>query len=437
VLAQHGSGPAQFMLQLLNLMPVSQHVLVVLLHAADSSSFNKALLGVVSSRVEKLLSSSPGSFTAASGLGQQAAAIAALGSYCSYLAFAVGASEPEGPAAAPSDSGVLLQQQPLLDIATMLQRLVASSVPGGSSTSSSTGTTELQQPAGCSELDMAWRLALAMPFAASCMRLAGLNPSAAASPCMQAALSTLHTLRRLRALSPTTPGFGALPVCVGCCIHSCHLSSGQAATAAAAALGPFEPLSSRLDELSRVVASGSCLVDSSYWSICCPGLQQLLAVLAAAAVAASPVGPSGGGPVSLSARASRAQQQRQQDKAPVRAGGQQQPIAGSQAPGADGSAASTQAAATDTGKATPCSAAAAAGGGGAKSQSSASSSPAGAAAARHTTPLLLAPRGPTEVPSPPAMMLDALAAVSDPVRQQLQQAFISQYSTDDNPVSRW
>jgi hypothetical protein len=35
------------------------------------------------------------------------------------------------------------------------------------------------------------------------------------------------------------------------------------------------------------------------------------------------------------------------------------------------------------------------------------------------------------------MMLDALAAVSDPVRQQLQQAFISQYSTDDNPVSRW
>jgi hypothetical protein len=32
-------------------------------------------------------------------------------------------------------------------------------------------------------------------------------------------------------------------------------------------------------------------------------------------------------------------------------------------------------------------------------------------------------------------MLEALAAVSNSVRQQLQQAFISQYSTDDNPVS--
>lgn len=434
VLAQHGSGPAQFMLQLLELMPLSQHVLVVLLHAADSSSFNRALLGVVSSRVEKLLSSSPGSFTAASGLGQQAAAIAALGSYCSYLAFAAGASEPEGPAAVPSDSGVLLQQQPLLDIAAMLQRLLAGSIPGGGSSN----TTELQQPAGCSELDTAWRLALALPFAVSCMRLAALNPSAAASPCMQAALSTLHTLRRLPALSPTTPGFGALPVCVGCCIQSCHLSTGQAA---ALPVGPSDSLSSRLDELSRVVASGSCLVDSSYWSICCPGLQQLLAVLAAAAVAVSPVGPSTGGPGSLSASVLRAQQQRQQDNAAARACEQQQATADSQAPaapGADTSAASRKAGAANTGEATPRTAAAAAAAEGrAKSQSSTSSSPvAGAAAARHTTPLLLAPRGPPEVPSPPAVMLDALAAVSDPVRQQLQQAFISQYSTDDNPVSR-
>lgn len=429
VLAQHGAGPAQVLLQLLQLMPAGQHVLLLLLHAADSSSFNRALLGVMCSRVEKLLCSSPASFTAASGLGQQASAIVALGSYCSYLAFAAGAAEADAAgAAAQGQVASLLQQQPLLDIATMLQRLLASAA-----SCSIRGNTELQQGPGGSELDAAWRLALAVPFAVSCMRLAELNPAAANSPCMQAALQTLQALRRLPALGPTTSGFGALPVCVGCCIQSCHLSQAHPTAAAAA--------NSWQDELSLALGSGSCLVDSLYWSICCPGLQQLIAVLNAAAVAAS-TSPSGH--VSLSASALRAQQQRQQDRTPARTGlAQDVAAAGSSDKAVHGESdtlqvgcvagSSKNASAADVPKQTPQPNASAAAG--AKSHSSTSSSPAGAAAARHTTPLLLAPRAPPEVPSLPIVMVEALAAVSDPVRQQLQQAFISQYSTDDNPVS--
>lgn len=448
-LAQHGTGPAQVMLQLLQLMPADQHVLVLLLHAADSASFNRVLLGVVCSRVEKLLSSSPASFTAASGLGQQASAVVALGTYCSYLAFAAGAAEPTDAAAAGSSQAEsLLQQQPMLDVAAMLQRLLAGTVSAGARSSG-----ELQQQSGGSELDTAWRLALAVPFAVSCMRLAGLSLGAANSPCMQAALHTLHALRRLPALSPTTPGFGALPICVACSVLSCQAGQVQPAAAAAGA-----GLSSRADELSRALASGSCLVDGSYWSICCPGLQQLISTLhaASAAVGAPPSSASTAAPVSLTASALRAQQQQQhcqqqqQDKAAgdAEVEGQAATAAAhssdtSQAPqehaGVDATTVVRQAgAAVKSGQQThrPAVPAAPAGAGaGRKAQGSTNSSPSGAAAAaRHTTPLLLAPRGPPEVPSPPAVMLEALAAVSDPVRQQLQQAFISQYSTDDNPV---
>jgi hypothetical protein len=439
------------MLQLLQLMPADQHVLVLLLHAADSASFNRVLLGVVCSRVEKLLSSSPASFTAASGLGQQASAVVALGTYCSYLAFAAGAAEPTDAAAAGSSQpDALLQQQPMLDVAAMLQRLLAGTVSAGARSSG-----ELQQQSGGSELDTAWRLALAVPFAVSCMRLAGLSPCAANSPCMQAALHTLRALRRLPALSPTTPGFGALPICVACSVLSGQAGQVQP-TAAAAGAG----LSSKADELSRALASGSCLVDSSYWSICCPGLQQLISTLHAASAAlsapASSASTAGPAPISLTASALRAQQQQQQrqlqqlDKVAGDAGveGEAATAAAhrsdtSQAPdehaGVDATTVVRKAgAAMKSGQQThrPAVPAAPAGAGAAsKPQGSTNSSPSGpAAAARHTTPLLLAPRGPPEVPSPPAVMLEALAAVSDPVRQQLQQAFISQYSTDDNPV---
>jgi hypothetical protein len=48
---------------------------------------------------------------------------------------------------------------------------------------------------------------------------------------------------------------------------------------------------------------------------------------------------------------------------------------------------------------------------------------------------MLAPRAPPALDQPPPCVSAALAAVSDPLRQQLQQAFLGQYSTDDNPVS--
>jgi hypothetical protein len=440
------------MLQLMQLLPPGQHVLALLLHAADSNSFNRALLGVMCSRVEKLLGSSPGSFTAASGLGQQAAAVVALGCYCSYLAFAAGAVEPEvtPEAALPGDASgpaagverTLLQQQSLLDVATMLKRVLAGAVPAASS------APELQQqpPSGSSELDTAWRLALAVPFAVSCMRLAGLNTTAASSPSARAAWVVLQELRRLPALNPATAAFGALPVCIGCCIQGCQAEQehGAAASAGVTAWAGAEPGSrrelegsiERVQELSRVMASGSCLVDSSYWAICCPGLQQAVAALNAATTAVAEIGSDG--PVSLSTGALRAQQQLQ-DRTPARITARQE-VAGAMA---------TPAAAGQAGARGGVDAAAAAGGvpgagdtageptlsAAGKSQSSARSSPAGANPARYTIPLLLAPRGPPEVPAPPPVMLEALAAVSNSVRQQLQQAFISQYSTDDNPVS--
>lgn len=450
-LAQHGPGPARVMLQLMQLLPPGQHVLALLLHAADSSSFNRALLGVMCSRVEKLLHSSPGSFTAASGLGQQAAAMVALGCYCSYLAFAAGAGGPEvtPEAALPGDASgpaagverTLLQQQSLLDVATMLKRVLAGAVPAAS------GTPELQQqqPSVSSELDTAWRLALAVPFAVSCMRLARLNTAAASSPSARAAWSVLQELKRLPALNPATAAFGALPVCIGCCIQGSQAEQAQAAASTVVSAGAGAELGSkwemessveRVQELSKVMASGSCLVDSSYWAICCPGLQQAVAALNAATAAVADVGSEG--PVSLSTGALRAQQQLQ-GRTPARitarqevAGAMATPAAAGQA-GAQGGvdAAAAAGGAPGAGDTAGDPALSAAG----KSQSSARSSPAGANPARYTIPLLLAPRGPPEVPAPPPVMLEALAAVSNPVRQQLQQAFISQYSTDDNPVS--
>jgi hypothetical protein len=437
LLQQQAAGPAQVMLRMLQALPASQHVLLLLLHAADSSSFNGVLLGVLCGRVEKLLSSSPGSFTAASGLGQQASAITALGCYCSYLCFAAGAAAaPDGPAGRSHAEGPFLQQQPLLDIAALLQRLLR-----GCSTADSSEQQQ-QQRSDPSDLDAAWRMALAVPFAVSCMRLAELNPSAAASPSVHAAVNALQALRSLAALSPSSAGFGALPVCVGCCIQACSVVQGPASAAAAAvaaaAAAVHEGWGVDAAELCRVLAAGSCLVDGSYWSICCPGLQQLVALLNAATVAAAVAASS-------TAVGSRSQQQQQympvgkgtSTTTPGEAARGQAAAAGvtpqpcnstlasaSKAPGM-GSGEDAEAATTGPPQAA---------GSRAQGSSSSSSSPAGGPA-RHTTPLLLAPRCPPEVPSPPPAMAAALADVSDPMRQQLQQAFIAQYSTDDNPVS--
>jgi hypothetical protein len=435
LLPQHGSGPAHVMLRMLQALPASQHVLLLLLHAADSSSFNGVLLGVLCGRVEKLLGSSPGSFTAASGLGQQASAVVALGCYCSYLCFAAGAAAaaPEAPVGRSSGEGPLLQQQPLLDVATLLQRLLRGCITAGSP------QQQQHQRNDPGDLDTAWRVALAVPFAVSCMRLSEFNPSAAASPSAQAAVDTLHALRSLPALSPTSAGFGALPVCVGCCIQACKLVQGPAGASAAAAAAVHEGWGAGAGDLSRVLAAGSCLVDGSYWSICCPGLQQLVALLNAATVAAA--NSTAAGPHTQ-------QQQQQPYSTPVRKGANKStPARGTAAAAATGGgvapqprdSAPTSASRTVEGGSVEDAEAAtvgqspAAAAAGSRADGSSSSSPAGGPA-RHTTPLLLAPRCPPEVASPPPAMTQALAAVSDPMRQQLQQAFIAQYSTDDNPV---
>lgn len=435
-MSQHGSGPGLVMLQLMQQLPPGQHVLVLLLHAADSAAFNRALMGVMVSRVEKLLSSSPVSFTAASGLGQQAAALVALGCYCSYLCFASGAAEPQetSPAAAAGLGGcqeqephvppALVQQQPCLDIASMLQRVFSGSIH--SSDGSSSAMQQGSSSSGSSDLNMAWRVALAVPYAVSVVRLAGFNTGAALSPSLQAASQALQVLRQLPALNPSIAGFGALPVCIGACIHACQLKQPQPAAGNSA----FWPIRGGNEELSQALIRGSCLVDSSYWSICCPGLQQLVSLLSAATAAAA------AGPAALWPAGPKKQQQQQQSHRgsvnPKHKASVPEP-ASTDAPlpgGSTTAATGTKSTAADlTAAKDPPPAA------GAKSQGSSSGSPGGGGGgARHTTPLLLAPRGVPVLASPPAVISEALASAADPVRVALQAAFISQYSTDDNPV---
>uniref|UniRef100_A0A383W3N2 Uncharacterized protein n=1 Tax=Tetradesmus obliquus TaxID=3088 RepID=A0A383W3N2_TETOB len=452
---QHGSS-TQLVLQLLSEVPAGQHVLLLVLHAADSSSFNRSLLGVLLARAERLLSSSPASLAAAGGLGQQAASLAALGSYCSYLCFVAGAvaepphmlaaaTAPNGGCSNGQGEGCLLQQQPVVDLAEFLQKVLAK-CSSSSSSSSSNGCTN--GPDSSSEdRSCSWQLALSVPFACAVLRFASFAPAAACSGSVAAAQQQLQQLQSLPCMAPTHEDYGRLPACLSSCLAGCQLLQQQDSTAyaaacscshsceAAAASAQQQQLvcgsgltSSDLEALSRVVAEGSALVDDAYWTVCSPGLQQLTGLLAE------------------SSAATIRQQQQQQGRGsqPVDRAAKE-PSAAAGAASADGFTVSRRAAAslkqgaqtaaaaaassrTSAAADIPTTAAAAVDG-------STSSSPSAAAGApRHTTPLLLAPRVPPPLETPPQCLAAALAAVGDPVVQQLQQAFIAQYSTDDTPV---
>ncbi|KAF8060629.1 DNA primase large subunit [Scenedesmus sp. PABB004] len=232
------SGAAGLVLALLAEVPAGQHVLLLVLHAADSASLNRALLSAVLSRAEALLGSCPDSLAAAGGLGAQAAALAALGSYASYLAFVAGAAQPPARGAGAGSGGggapaaALLQQQPPLDVAALLQR--ASAAPAG----------------GGDALAASWRVALAVPFAVAFLRYAHLGPAAAASGCL-----------------PAAAGRGR-------------------ARATAAAAGP--PDAAGLDWLAAALGQGSVLVDDAFWAVVCPGLAALPSLLPGAAPLATP-----------------------------------------------------------------------------------------------------------------------------------------------------
>jgi hypothetical protein len=429
-------------LQLLSEVPAGQHVLLLVLHAADSASFNRSLLGVMLARAERLLDSSPASLAAAGGLGHQAASLAALGSYCSYLCFVAGAVAE--PAAASNSSSQaeshLLQQQPVLDIASFLQGMLAKC------SSSSDGSSNMP---GNEDRSSSWQLALSVPFACAVLRFAGFSPSAASSVSVAVALQQLQQLQSLPCMAPTHEDYGRLPACISSCLAGCQMLLQPDATAhqpVCEFAAPEQQQDSGNDTalraaanevLSKVVADGSALVDDVYWAVCSPGLQQLTGLLA-----------------EVTAAAARQQQQQQQqgrgsqsvDKAAKgrdfatagAAGGSAAAAAGA----ADNFAVSRRAASVKQDAAmgpTPPAATAAAAeavtAAAAADRSNSSSPSAAAGPPRHATPLLLAPRVPPPLEAPPVCIAAALAAVGDPVVQQLQQAFIAQYSTDDTPVS--
>ncbi|KAF6264178.1 hypothetical protein COO60DRAFT_1457746 [Scenedesmus sp. NREL 46B-D3] len=221
------------------------------------------------------------------------------------------------------------------------------------------------------------------------------NPSVASHASVAAALQQLQLLQALPCMSPTHGDFGRLPACLSSCLAGCQLlqdagswSSQQhdAGTASQqqqqpACLGDLSPAASQL--LCRVVADGSAFVDDAFWTVCSPGLQQLTGLLAES-----------------SAEATRQQQQgRGNQPADSRAARDPNSSAASAA-GAGEACAGSRRAATCKQGALP-------------------------AAANSSAPALGAP---------PQCLAAALAAVGDPMAQQLQQAFIAQYSTDDNPV---
>jgi hypothetical protein len=445
-------------LQLLSDVPAGQHVLLLVLHAADSSSFNRSLLGVMLARAERLLSSSPASLAAAGGLGQQAASLAALGSYCSYLCFVAGAVAEPSPVPNGSHENVLLQQQPVIDMAAFLARAFARC----SFVDQSCGDAAVNEDRSSS-----WQLALSVPFACAVLRFAGFNASAASSASVGLALQQLQMLQGLSCMSPTHEDYGRLPACLLSClagcqllqdldagVHACtshHLVVDAASMQQQHGLQPAcgSALSAAATEvLSRVVAEGSALVDDVYWIACSPGLQQLTGLLAESSAAVArqlqqQQQQQGRGGQSLDRAARESNNSAATSAAVGRAAGAADRFAVSRqaastkqdahAIGSNGSAsadAATEPSIAATHQDTTKAAAAD------NSNSSSSSPSGGAGAPRHTTPLLLAPRTPPVLDVPPECLVAALAAVGDPVVQQLQQAFIAQYSTDDNPVSR-
>jgi hypothetical protein len=494
---QAAEGPAAqaIIQQLLAELPLGQHVLLLFLHAADSSSFNQCLLSVMLARTERLLHSKPGSFVVAAGLGQQAAAVEVLATYCSYLTFVAGCgdhSSSNGSSSLDSTSKCeppqqllhgagLLQQQPGVDVAAMLSRVLASC----SAAAAPTPRKQQQQQvavgseagAGSSALDDAWLLALAVPFAVHFLRFAGLNAAMAACGSISAAARQLAALLTLPCYDPAHPSFGGLPICLSSMVHSCQLLYAAGRTAAfSSASATAAPAAA--DGLCAALGAGNSLLDSSYWYSCNPGLLLLLpqlhstAHVAAAAAAEAPPRhnhqqlpaappsaalqgissrgagaadsaalPPRGSPPSVPAAAS-SKKARSPHVAAAASGEPAAPATTVPTAAATGEAGAADAALAASGvhssmaaPAAACAAPAAEGCAPSRASSSARGSPATTGSVRHTTPLMLAPRAPPALDQPPPCVSAALAAVSDPLRQQLQQAFLGQYSTDDNPVS--
>eukprot|EP00775_Hariotina_reticulata_P002815 gene2815-3107_t len=192
-------------------LPAGQHVLMLVLHTADSSSFNRSLLHVMLERALKLLNSCPASFTAAGGLGQHAAALAALASYCSYLAFAAGCSTEhqhnpqqqqqhhhhhlDAMAAAPAanqpgphspEGPIILHQQPAVDVSSLLARAWEPGTTPSDKASSSDNS---------SHLDRSWYFALAVPFACRYLTFASFLPFAAESSSVKTLVAQLQQVQ--------------------------------------------------------------------------------------------------------------------------------------------------------------------------------------------------------------------------------------------------
>jgi hypothetical protein len=347
----------------------------------------------------------------------------------------------------------LLQQQPVVNIAEFLQRMLMKC-------SSSDGVSSA--PGNNEDRSSSWQLALSVPFACAVLRFASFNHSAACSASVAVALQQLQQLQSLPCMAPTHEDFGRLPACLSSCLAGCQLLLQQDANAYSCSQGHDAATATERQQqqvgwqnyglaaaasevLSRVVAEGSVLVDDAYWAVCSPGLQQLTGLLAES-----------------SAAATRQQQQQQQpgrgSQAVDRTAKEPNTAADTEAGNAaaaaavDGFAVSRRAAtsvrqdaqaagsassrvAAASGKPNAAAAEASVTTTAAAADGSNSSSPSAASGApRHTTPLLLAPRVPPPLEAPPECLVAALAAVGDPVMQQLQQAFIAQYSTDDTPV---
>lgn len=416
--------------QVLAELPPGQHVLLLVLHAADSSSFNSAVLQVLLTRAEQILSGTPTSLSAAGGLGQQAAAVVALAKYCSYLSFVAIA----GALSADTGNGVgskadqqynsqqhTIQQQPLLQLQPVVDVLgLLRSV---------NNISRYKNGA-----DAGWCLALTVPFVCGYLQFVGCNSSAAASPCILQVRRQLRVLQSLPCMSASHPSFGSLSACLACCVSPQVSDTGSqdaspADMAKVCATGhQQQQQQGAADDVTGAVADAdnnenadmwcsalqqsSQLVDRGYWTVCCPGLQHLWILLSTKSAAA---------------QKQQKQQQQQHTKAAYIATSKNTPQGAGSSPAAKQQVAKTpETAAGDAGQ--PVAAA-----DGTRGQGS--TSPAGSL--RHTTPLLLAPREPPVLETLPAAITEVLAEAKDPTKQQLRQAFLGQYSTDDNPVRCW
>jgi hypothetical protein len=194
-----GSGPglapafagAAACAQLLRDFPLAQHPFVCLIEAADSARLNGALLRVMAARAARLMAPPAGRPMMADALGLQCRSAVALGRYMGHLAFscgAAGASEAlDGQGCCDRGSADVLSQLPPFELLPLLERASRS----------------------------AWGLALAVPFACSCLSsLSRTSAGLAAAPSVRAALLWLRRVQADPALRPQGAGFGQLAMCL-------------------------------------------------------------------------------------------------------------------------------------------------------------------------------------------------------------------------------